>query len=154
MRLSPPSPLPALDGSPSARSGRVAAGVALAAGSLCYLLRPTDPQALGWLPGSLARALGHAREACWASLAPPSWVRGAIPDAAYGFALGAWLADAPPAVLAVGLAVTVAHELLQGAGLASGTFDVLDLAVLVASYAAALLAFRRPSTPATTRMPS
>jgi hypothetical protein len=123
----------------------------LLVGALLYLVRPTDPALFGWLERSgalplaqLARAVRHA---CYAHVHLPAWFRGSASDAAYAFALGALLADAPWAIVALGLAVVLGHETAQGLGLVAGTFDARDLVVLFVSFAIAQLAFRPGALP-------
>jgi hypothetical protein len=131
--------------SPS-RVARAAALVALLLGALAYLARPTDSAAVAWLDragahhlAELARALRHA---VYAHVQLPTWLRGSASDAAYAFALGALLADAPRSIVALGVAVVLGHELAQGLGLAAGTFDLADLAVLSLSFLLAQVLFR------------
>lgn len=131
---------------PRSRIARGAALVALLAGALCYLARPTDPAVVGWLErvglgtvASLVRALRHT---IYSHVHLPSWFRGSASDAAYAFALGALLADAPRPIVMLGMVVVLGHEVAQGLGLAAGTFDVADLLVLFVSYNVALVALR------------
>lgn len=131
---------------PRIRTARAAGGAALLVGVLLYLVRPSDPAVFGWLEraglhplAALARAV---RQAAYAHVHLPGWFRGSASDAAYAFALGALLADAPWAISLLGLAVVLGHETAQGLGLAAGTFDPRDLVVLFASFALAQLAFR------------
>jgi hypothetical protein len=128
------------------RVARAAALVALLLGALAYLARPTDPAVVAWLDragahhlAGLARALRHAVHA---HVHLPTWLRGSASDAAYAFALGALLADAPRSIVALGFAVVLGHELAQGLGLAAGTFDPADLAVLSLSFLLAQVLFR------------
>lgn len=51
-------------------------------------------------------------------------------------------------MVALGFVVALGHEGAQGLGVVSGTFDVADLAVLLAAYALALLLFRPRRRPA------
>ena len=134
--------------SSTARS-RVARGAALAAlllGAVSYLARPTDPAIVGWLDrvhlGPLAALARVARHAVYAHVHLPSWFRGSASDAAYAFALGALLADAPKGIVALGMAVVLGHEIAQGPGLAAGTFDPRDLVVLFLSFLVAQVIFR------------
>ena len=57
-------------------------------------------------------------------------------------ARAALLADAPLALVALGLCVALGHEVAQGLGLVAGTFDPRDLAVLFLSFVVAQVAFR------------
>jgi hypothetical protein len=120
--------------------------VALLLGALLYLVRPTDPAFFGWLDRArlhpLAQLARAARHAAYAHVHLPAWFRGSASDAAYAFALGALLADAPFAIVALGLVVVLGHETAQGLGLAAGTFDARDLVVLFASFVIAQVAFR------------
>jgi hypothetical protein len=76
----------------------------------------------------------------------PAWIRGSASDAAYAFSIGAVFADSRGATLAMAFVVALGHEVAQGLGLASGTFDVFDLVVLFAFFAFALFLFRaRPA---------
>ena len=75
----------------------------------------------------------------------PKFVLYNLPDALWSYALGAWLtgtwrsgaAKAP--WLAVGAAVVMAAEGLQGLGILPGTFDPIDLVASIAGYALALV---------------
>lgn len=131
---------------------RAAALGALLVGGLSYLARPTDPAVVGWFDraglGALADIARVTRHAVYAHVHLPSWFRGSASDAAYAFALGALLADAPKAILALGLVVVLGHEIAQGLGLASGTFDPRDLAVLFVSFVFAQVLFRPALFPA------
>ena len=69
---------------------------------------------------------------------------GSASDAAFGFALGAALARASRGFVAAGVFLVVSHELGQDLRLVAGTFDLLDLVALVASYLTALACFRFP----------
>ncbi len=134
---------------PSSKNLRnFAAILALAVGTVPYFLRATEPAALRWADDAglvrLAALVRTSRHAARTLVHAPAWLLGSLSDAAWAFALGAFLSDAPPAVLTVGFALAIGHELGQGAGLFSGTFDPIDLVVLSISYAAALAAFRRP----------
>jgi hypothetical protein len=128
------------------RLARAAALGALLLGALSYLARPTDPAVVGWFDRAhlapvawLARALRHA---VYTHVHLPAWFRGSASDAAYAFALGALLSDAPRSIVALGLIVVLGHEVAQGLGLASGTFDPHDLVVLLVSYIFAQVVFR------------
>jgi hypothetical protein len=127
------------------RLARATGAVALLAGGLLYLARPTDPAVFGWLDRGLhplaqvARALRHA---VYAHVHLPAWFRGSASDVAYAFALGALLADAPASLVALGMIVVLGHEVAQGLGLVAGTFDVADLALLFVSFIGAQVAFR------------
>ena len=72
----------------------------------------------------------------------PAWFRGSASDVAYAFALGALLADAPAAIVALGMIVVLGHEVAQGLGLVAGTFDPSDLLLLFVSFVFAQVAFR------------
>lgn len=115
-------------------------------GALLYLARPTDPAVFGWLDRAgvhpLAQLARAARHAVYAHVQLPAWFRGSASDAAYAFALGALLADAPWAIVGLGLVVVLGHETAQGLGLAAGTFDARDLLVLFVSFVVAQVAFR------------
>lgn len=128
------------------RIARVAALGALLIGALSYLARPTDPAIVGWFDraglGHLAGIARIARHAVYAHVHLPTWFRGSASDAAYAFALGALLADAPKAIVALGMVVVLGHEVAQGLGFASGTFDPRDLAVLFLSFVVAQVIFR------------
>jgi len=132
---------------PRIRLARASGVLALLVGGLLYLARPTDPAVFGWLDraglrtlAQLARALRHA---VYAHVNLPAWFRGSASDVAYAFALGALLADAPKAIVALGLIVVLGHEVAQGLGLAAGTFDPSDLLLLFVSFVIAQVAFRR-----------
>jgi hypothetical protein len=120
--------------------------LALTGGALLYLTRQTDPAAVVWLDraglGAVAVLVRGARHVVHTNVHLPAWLRGSASDATFGFALGALLADAPRAIIALGLLVVLGHELAQGLGLAAGTFDVLDLVVLFASFVIASMTFR------------
>lgn len=73
----------------------------------------------------------------------PAWFRGSASDVAYAFALGALLADAPAAIVALGMIVVLGHEVAQGLGLVAGTFDPSDLLLLFVSFVIAQVVFRR-----------
>jgi hypothetical protein len=126
------------------------AALVLALGGLFYLMRPTDPAAVRWLEhaglGGLARAVHAVRAAVYHRVPLPGWVRGSFADGCYAFAVGAVFADGARAMLALGLAVALAHEVAQGLGLAAGTFDVADLVVLAVVYVLAVRLFR-PGSP-------
>jgi hypothetical protein len=128
------------------RFARATAAVALLVGATLYLARPSDPAVFGWLDRAglhpLAQLARAARHAVHAHVDLPAWFRGSASDAAYALALGALLADAPLAIVLLGLCVVLGHEIAQGLGLAAGTFDTGDLAVLFLSYVAAQVAFR------------
>jgi hypothetical protein len=136
---------------PRIRTARAAGGAALLVGALLYLVRPTDPAAFGWLDRlglhPLAQLARAARHAAYAHVHLPAWFRGSASDAAYAFALGALLADAPWAIAALGLVVVLGHETAQGLGLVAGTFDPRDLVVLFTSFALAQLALRPRLSP-------
>jgi hypothetical protein len=128
------------------RIARATGLLALLAGALLYLARPTDPAVFGWLDraglaslAQLARALRHA---VYAHVHLPAWFRGSASDVAYAFALGALLADAPAAIVALGMFVVLGHEVAQGLGLVAGTFDPSDLLLLFVSFAIAQVALR------------
>jgi hypothetical protein len=128
------------------RLARATGVLALLIGGLLYLARPTDPAVFGWLDRSglhvlaqLARALRHA---VYAHVHLPAWFRGSASDVAYAFALGALLADAPVAIVALGMLVVLGHEVAQGLGVAAGTFDPRDLGLLFVSFAFAQVALR------------
>ena len=128
------------------RLARASGAVALLAGGLLYLARPTDPAVFGWLDRAglhtlahLARALRHG---VYVHVHLPAWFRGSASDVAYAFALGALLADAPARLVALGMLVVLGHEVAQGLGLVAGTFDVADLALLFVSFVVAQVAFR------------
>jgi hypothetical protein len=125
------------------------AGVVLAVGALLYLARPVDPAAIGWIDhagfATIAGAARGLRALVWAHVDLPAWFRGSASDAAFAFALGAILADAPLVLVGVGAAVVLGHEIAQGLGLAAGTFDLRDLFVLALSYSIAQIIFRRTS---------
>jgi hypothetical protein len=130
-------------------SARVRYGVAAAVlllGGLVYLARPVEPVAIAWLDraglDSLARAVRSARHFASLHLHLPPWFRGSASDFAYAFSLGAILATAERRVVALGLVVVLGHEIGQGLGLVAGTFDVVDLVVLLAAFALALFLFR------------
>jgi hypothetical protein len=131
---------------PRVRTARAAGALALLLGALLYLVRPTDPAFFGWLERAGVHPLAHlaraARHAAYAHVHLPAWFRGSASDAAYAFALGALLADAPWAIALLGLVVVLGHEAAQGLGLAAGTFDARDLAVLFVSFVIAQVAFR------------
>jgi hypothetical protein len=121
-------------------------------GAVLYLARPTDPAVVGWFDraglgpiGQLARALRHA---VYSHVHLPAWFRGSASDIAYAFALGALLADAPWAIIGLGMIVVLGHEVGQGLGLVAGTFDPRDLFVLFASFVIALFTFRPASSAA------
>ena len=128
------------------RFARATAGGALFLGGILYLARPTDPAVIAWLERagvhSLAQIARAARHAIHAHVSLPGWFRGSASDAAYALALGALLADAPLAIVALGLVVVLGHEVAQGLGLLAGTFDPADLAVLFFSFALAQVVFR------------
>jgi hypothetical protein len=128
------------------RLARATGVLALLAGGLLYLARPTDPAVFGWLDRAGLHALAHLarslRHAVYDHVHLPAWFRGSASDVAYAFALGALLADAPAAIVALGLVVVLGHEVAQGLGLAAGTFDPRDLLVLFVSFVAAQVAFR------------
>jgi hypothetical protein len=131
---------------PRVSTARAAGAAALLGGALLYLARPTDPAVFTWLDrvgltqlAQLARALRHC---IYTHVHLPAWFRGSASDAAYAFALGALLADAPWAIVALGLVVVLGHETGQGLGLVAGTFDVRDLLVLFVSFVIAQVAFR------------
>lgn len=133
-------------GASRSRLARATGAVALLLGGLLYLARPTDPAVFGWLDrvgahplAQLARALRHA---VYAHVHLPAWFRGSASDVAYAFALGALLADAPAAIVALGVVVVLGHEVAQGLGLVAGTFDPGDLIVLFVSFVVAQVAFR------------
>jgi hypothetical protein len=128
------------------RFARATGVLALLLGGLLYLARPTDPAVFGWLDraglqplAQLARALRHA---VYAHVHLPAWFRGSASDVAYAFALGALLADAPAAIVALGMLVVLGHEVGQGLGLVAGTFDPSDLLLLFVSFVFAQVAFR------------
>ena len=128
------------------RLARATGVLALFAGGLLYLARPTDPAVFGWLDRSglhvlahLARALRHS---VYAHVHLPAWFRGSASDVAYAFALGALLADAPITIVALGMVIVLGHEIAQGLGLAAGTFDPRDLVLLFVSFAFAQVALR------------
>lgn len=131
---------------PRIPTARAAGAVALLVGALLYLARPTDPAFFGWLDcaglAPLAQLARAVRESCYAYVHLPAWFRGSASDTAYAFALGALLADAPWAIVALGLVVVLGHETAQGLGLAAGTFDPGDLVVLFVSFVIAQVAFR------------
>lgn len=132
---------------PSSRApARVAAGVALSLGALLYFVRPTDPAVFGWLDRAglhpLAQIARGLRHAAYAHAHLPAWFRGSASDFAYAFALGALLADAPRVIVAIGLFVVLGHEVAQGLGIAAGTFDPRDLAILFSSFTFAQIIFR------------
>jgi hypothetical protein len=145
---------------PRIRTARAAGAVALLLGALLYLVRPTDPAFFGWLDHAglhpLAQLARAARHAAYAHVHLPVWFRGAASDAAYAFALGALLADAPWAIVLLGLVVVLGHETAQGLGLAAGTFDARDLVVLFVSFVIAQVVFRPLGLPRlrSTRTPS
>jgi hypothetical protein len=121
-------------------------------GVLPYLARGTDPAIVGWFDGlglsSLAGLTRVARQTVHAHVHLPGWFNGAASDAAFAFALGALLADAPFAIVVLGLFVVLGHEVAQGLGLVAGTFDVGDLVVLVTSFIVAQrLVFRSTTSP-------
>jgi hypothetical protein len=115
-------------------------------GALLYLVRPTDPAVFGWLDRAGLRPLAQLarvfRHEAYAHVHLPAWFRGSASDAAYAFALGALLADAPWAIVGLGLLVVLGHETAQGLGLVAGTFDARDLVVLFAFFTLAQLVFR------------
>ena len=129
-----------------ARFARPAAALALLVGGLLYLVRPTDPAIVGWFDraglGSLARLARSLRHVLYGHVQLPAWFRGSASDIAYAFALGAILADAPRAIVALGLAVVLGHEIAQGLGFAAGTFDPRDLLVHFVSFVIAWMTFR------------
>jgi len=122
------------------------AAVVLFAGGLLYLARPTDPLAVTWLErsglGSLAAAVRATRQLVHLLLPLPGWLRGTASDFAYAFAIGVVFGNGSPPMVALGFGLALAHEVAQGFGLASGTFDVIDLAVLAGAYLLALALFR------------
>ena len=128
------------------RLARATAGVALFFGAILYLARFTDPAFFGWLDRAglhpLAQLARAARHVVYANVHLPAWFRGSASDAAYALALGALLADAPLAIVLLGLVVVLGHEVAQGLGLVAGTFDPRDLAVLFFSFVFAQVAFR------------
>ncbi len=136
------------------RLARASGAVALLAGGLLYLARPTDPAVFGWFDRAGLHALAHLaralRHGVYAHVHLPAWFRGSASDVAYAFALGALLADAPASLVALGMAVVLGHEVAQGLGLVAGTFDVADLALLFVSFVVAQVAFR----PLPSRSPS
>jgi hypothetical protein len=147
--------------SASKRFARPAAAIALLLGALLYLARPTDPAVIGWFDrvglapvAQLARALRHA---VYSHVHLPAWFRGSASDIAYAFALGALLADASWALVGLGMIIVLGHEVGQGLGLVSGTFDSRDLIVLFVSFAVAVFTFRpatfRPAALAVHRTP-
>lgn len=135
-----------MSSSPRSRFARATGAAALFVGGILYLARPTDPAAFGWLDRAglhtLSQLASATRHAVYANVHLPAWFRGSASDAAYAIALGALLADAPLAIVALGLAVVLGHEVAQGLGLAAGTFDPADLAVLFFSFVLAVFAFR------------
>jgi len=128
------------------RLARASGAVALLAGGLLYLARPTDPAVFGWFDRAGLHALAHLaralRHAVYAHVHLPAWFRGSASDVAYAFALGALLADAPASLVVLGMIVVLGHEVAQGLGLVAGTFDVADLALLFVSFVVAQVAFR------------
>lgn len=116
------------------------------AGGLLYLARPTDPLAVTWLErsglGSLAGAVRAARQLVYVHLPLPGWLRGSVSDFAYAFAIGILFGNGSPRMVALGFGLALAHEVAQGLGLASGTFDVIDLTVLAGAFLLALALFR------------
>jgi len=114
----------------------------LVLGALVYLtLREDTAHFLALLDASW---LATALPAKWQGQAP-AWVLFQLPDAAWGYALGAalglvWRHGAPVGRalwLAVGLALTLGLELGQAAALMPGRFDLLDLAVSAVAYCSA-----------------
>lgn len=118
----------------------------LAAGAALYLTRANDPVVVEWLDDvglpSVAGSLRVARVFVHAHVSVPSAVRSFFSDAAWAFAFGTILADAPRAILALGSVVLVGHELAQGLGLVAGTFDLVDLVVLGGGFVTAVALFR------------
>jgi hypothetical protein len=140
------------DSIPNPMRGHIVAAIAsLAFGAVVYLARPSDPVAIGWAHDvgfeTLARATEHTRHFVSSSVHLPAWFRGSASDAAFGFALGASMARASRALVVAGMFVVVGHELGQGLKLFAGTFDPLDLVVLVTSYLIALASFRLKGVP-------
>jgi hypothetical protein len=132
------------------------AAAVLLAGGLLYLVRPTDPAAVRWLEqahlGFLADAVRATRAFVYARAPLPGWLRGSASDFAYAFAIGIVFGNGSRRMVALGVAVALAHEMAQGLGVVGGTFDVVDLGVLTAAYALAILLFR-PRDRAATRAP-
>ncbi|HSO33994.1 MAG TPA: hypothetical protein VLT33_15780 [Labilithrix sp.] len=128
------------------RSRYLLAAAVLLVGSLLYLARPTDPVAVAWLDRIgltlLASAVRATRQLVYLHVPLPAWLRGSVSDFSYAFAVGLVFASGSRRIIAVGFLVALGHEIAQGLGLTSGTFDVIDLAVLSGAFALALALFR------------
>ena len=116
-----------------------AALAVLLIGALFYFVRPTDPVAISWaehagLPG-VAHLAHDLRAFAWSHAPVPGWLRGSASDFAYALALGILFTGASKRMLFVGLVAALAHELGQGLGWFTGTFDVTDVIVLTIGYA-------------------
>ncbi len=122
------------------------AATVLLVGSLLYLARPADPAAVAWLEraglGFFAAAVRATRQVVYAHVPLPPWLRGSASDAAYAFAVGLVFGGSSPRMFGLGFMLALAHEVAQGLGWTSGTFDVVDLAVLAAAYLLAVWLFR------------
>ena len=123
----------------------LAASAVLFIGALFYFVRPTDPVAVSWaehagLPG-LAHLAHDLRALAWAHAPVPGWLRGSASDFAYALAMGIVFTGASRPMLLVGLVAALGHELGQGLGWFTGTFDVMDLIVLAIGYAIGVVAF-------------
>ena len=134
------------------RSRYAVAAAVLVVGALFYLARPTDPAAVTWLErsglGFLSGAVRATRHFVYTHVPLPGWLRGSAADFTYAFAIGIVFANGSRRMVALGFVVALGHEGAQGLGVVSGTFDIADLAVLLAAYALALLLFRPRRRPA------
>ena len=134
------------------RSRYALAAVVLLVGSLLYLARPTDPAAVAWLDrvglGLVAGAVRTTRHFVYEHVPLPGWLRGSVSDFTYAFAIGIIFGNGSRWMVALGFAIALGHEVAQGLGLVGGTFDAVDLGVLSAAFALAVLLFRPRRTSA------
>jgi hypothetical protein len=115
----------------------------LAVGVLVYAARATPPRAFDALPRPWLAAVRARVAPAYATL--PVFARGALPDAAWAFALASTLllttAGVAPrwrvAWIGAGGALAVGYELAQWPGWVPGTFDPVDLSLTAVAYACA-----------------
>lgn len=131
----------------------------LLASALFYFVRPVDSVAVSWAEHAglhrLAELAHDLRAIAWSHAPIPGWFRGSASDFGYALALGLVFRGANNSMLVFGLIAALGHELGQGLGWFAGTFDVMDLVVLMIGYAIGAQpvftmrnAGRMPETPA------
>ena len=134
-----------------------AAAAVLFVGALFYFVRPTDPVAVSWADHAGLTRLAHLahdlRAFAWSHAPVPGWLRGSASDFAYALALGLVFAGARRGMLLVGLVAALGHELGQGLGWFTGTFDVTDLLVLAIGYTLGVLTTSPSRAAAPTSLP-